>query len=320
MSSREHASVRAALSAWALAEPLELLEVKGGATHRVYRVTGPGGARFLRVYKRPDPALAAREHALIGHVRRRGLPVVLPVEARGGETVVAHDGAVYALYEAAPGVQVAGADISPRRAQAAGELLARLHAVLRALPDVGYVRWQLAWDGPEWIERLNVVERALLARGPENENDLWALRRLRAQRLWLAEAACPQTYEPSWSPQLIHGDYQDANLFFEGEVVSAVIDWDQAAIMPRAYEVARACGFMFRLARAPTRAFIDAYVAVSGMTPAELTDGARAWGCFADHHVWPLEEVYLHGNERARHYIPHVPFRPFLQAWSEIWK
>jgi homoserine kinase type II len=84
--------------------------------------------------------------------------------------------------------------------------------------------------------------------------------------------------------------------------------------------VARACGFMFQLEVGLTRAFIDAYVAVSGMSQPELTDGARAWGCFADHHVWPIEELYLHGNERARHYIPHVPFKPFLRAWSEILK
>lgn len=320
MSSREHTALREALSAWALEGPLELSEAQGGATHRVYRVSGPGGDRFLRVYKRPDPALAAREHALIHQVRRSGLPAVLPLEARHGGTVVVHEGAVYALYEAARGVQVPRASLTLPRARGAGELLARLHAVLRELPDAGYVRWELAWDGPTWVERLNVVERALLARGTQDDTDLWALRRLRAQRLWLAEEACPQTYTPSCPAQLIHGDYQNANLFFEADAVSAVIDWDQAAFMPPAYEVARACGFMFQLEPALTRAFTDAYIAVSGMSEAELTDGAHAWGCFADHHVWPIEEVYLHGNERARHYIPWVPFQPFLRAWSEILK
>jgi homoserine kinase type II len=312
--------LRGALSAWALEEPLEISEAVGGATHRVYRVASPGKDRFLRVYKRPDPALAAREHALIHHVRRSGLPAVLPLQARHGDSVVVHEGIVYALYEAARGVQVSRASLTEPRARAAGELLARLHGVLRELPDEGYVRWQLSWDGPAWVERLNAVERALLARGLRSETDDWALRRLRAQRSWLAEAACPQTYTPACPAQLIHGDYQAANLFFDADAVTAVIDWDQAAFMPPAYEVARACGFMFQLAPGPTRAFIDAYVGVSGMSPAELADGGRAWGCFADHHVWPIEEVYLHGNERARHYIPHVPFEPFLRAWSEILK
>jgi hypothetical protein len=53
---------------------------------------------------------------------------------------------------------------------------------------------------------------------------------------------------------------------------------------------------------------------VSGASAAELEDGALAWGTFSDHHLWPLEEVYLHGNARARRYIR--PFVPFEQAWS----
>ena len=116
----------------------------------------------------------------------------------------------------------------------------------------------------------------------------------------------------------MHGDYHHANLFFEGDEVSAVIDWEQAAFLPRAYEVARACFFMFRMAPDLSRAFIEAYDAHSPMSAEELDDGAATWGCYADHHVWPLEEVYLHGNERARRFIPHVPFVPFAEAWRAV--
>jgi hypothetical protein len=28
--------------------------------------------------------------------------------------------------------------------------------------------------------------------------------------------------------------------------------------------------------------------------------------------------VYLHGNDAARRYIPHAPFRPFLDAWAAL--
>ncbi len=31
-----------------------------------------------------------------------------------------------------------------------------------------------------------------------------------------------------------------------------------------------------------------------------------------------LEEVYLNGNDAARRYIPHAPFRPFRDAWAEL--
>jgi homoserine kinase type II len=108
------------------------------------------------------------------------------------------------------------------------------------------------------------------------------------------------------------------NLFFCEGRVSAVIDWEQAAFMPRGFEVARACSFLFRLEPERTREFLRAYHAANPLDDAELVDGARAWGCFADHHIWPIEEAYLHGNDAARHFIPHAPFRPSREAWGEL--
>jgi homoserine kinase type II len=314
---------RALLASWPLGEVLRLQAVPGGATNRVYRVETATRSAFLRVYKRADRALAEREHALIAQVRAQGLPAVAVIAARSGGTVVEHAGSVAALYEPAAGVQLRGAELSPEQISSAGALLARLHRALAPLHDAGYLHWTLSWDGPAWVERLNVVERVIVARGlagneSANETDRWALERLRAQRQWLASAECVHRYQPRFPAQVVHGDFQDANLFFAGEQVSALIDWEQAAFMPRAYEVARACGFMFRLRPEPTLHFLRAYASANALEPQALEDGARAWGCFADHHVWPLEELYLHGNEAARRYIPHAPFRPFEQAWAEL--
>jgi homoserine kinase type II len=309
---------RTLLEAWPLGEVLHLERVTGGATNRVYRVETATGSAFLRVYKRAERSLVEREHALIAHVRAQGLPAAVPIAACSGSTVVEHAGSVCALYEPAAGLQLRGADLSPGQVSAAGALLARLHRALAPLQDSGYLHWTLSWDGPAWTQRLDVVEQALLARGSAEETDRWALERLRAQRSWLASPECLQHYRPISPAQVVHGDFQDANLFFEGERVSAVIDWEQGAFMPRGYEVARACSFMFRLRPEPTLRFLHAYGAENELSPEALADGARAWGCFADHHIWPLEEVYLHGNDAARRYIPHAPFRPFEQAWAEL--
>jgi homoserine kinase type II len=319
----EAALVRTLLEGWSLGELHGLERVTGGATNRVYRVESARGLAFLRVYKRAERALAEREHALIAHVREQGLPVVGLRVARNGSTVVEQGGNVCALYEPAPGVQRRGADLDGAQATSAGAVLGRIHRALSALPDVGYLRWKLDWDRAAWVERLNVVERALLGRpqpsAPELQaGDRWALERLRAQRAWLAHPDCVHSYRPLAAAQVVHGDYHDANLFFEGDRVSAVIDWEQAAFMPCGYELARAAWFMFRLEPERTQRLFAGYTSERPLDPAALTDGARAWGCFADHHVWPLEEVYLNGNPAARRYIPHAPFRPFQQVWAEL--
>ncbi|HVZ34914.1 MAG TPA: phosphotransferase, partial [Polyangiaceae bacterium] len=216
------------------------------------------------------------------------------------------------------GRQLRGTELGEAEAKAAGLLLGELHRALAPLRDTGYLHWTLSWDGAAWCERLNGVERVLLARAESDETDRWALERLRAQRRWLADARCPHRHVHGAPAQVVHGDYQDANLFFEAGRVSAVIDWDQAAYLPRGYEIARTCSFMFRLDPALSRSFIAAYRGANPIDDGELGDGAAGWGCFSDHHVWPLEEAYLHGNGAARRYIPHTPFRPFREAWASI--
>lgn len=51
----------------------------------------------------------------------------------------------------------------------------------------------------------------------------------------------------SLEQQVIHGDYQEINLFFEDGKVSAVIDWDQSYVAPRASEVVQTLHYVCKL-------------------------------------------------------------------------
>jgi len=85
---------------------------------------------------------------------------------------------------------------------------------------------------------------------------------------------------------------------------------------PRAYKLARACFFACEMQPELMAALVAGYRSVTPIEAAELADGAAAWGVFADHHVWPLEETYLHANPAAACFIWRRPFRPFLQEWQ----
>ena len=100
--------------------------------------------------------------------------------------------------------------------------------------------------------------------------------------------------------------------------VSGIIDWDQIAYMPRVYELVRACSFMFQMQVDLSQTFISAYRESNPIALDELNDGAKAWGCFSDHHVWPLEEVYLNNNPTAKKFTPLKPFKPFLLQWQSV--
>jgi homoserine kinase type II len=87
-------------------------------------------------------------------------------------------------------------------------------------------------------------------------------------------------------------------------------------VATRRFEVVRACAFMFHLETERTTSFLRGYRAVASLTDGELNDGARALGCFSDHHVWPMEERYRNGNRAAERFIPHRPFQPFQRIWA----
>lgn len=289
-----------------------------GAVNRVHRVETVDGRFFLRVYKSSDAAVLAREHALIQHVRENQIPAARPLPTITGATYICKRGKWAALYTEAQGAQLTQEDLGLVQAAAAGQMLARIHRATQNFPNQGYRVYNLRWDKIAWVEKLNHIEKLISERTQKTESDEWALTRLRGQREWLLNPACSHFYVPQSPSQVLHGDYHNGNLFFGATEVQGVIDWDQSTYMPRAFEVVRAASYMFGLEKERTVAFINAYRELFPLSSAELEDGAQGWGRRADHYVWAVEEVYIHGNDRARVFIPHREFRPFQEMWAEI--
>lgn len=291
--------------------------VTGGATNRIFEVRAAGRTTFLRRYRRLGLDAVRREHTLIRHVNAHGLSAPEALGVNGDTALAGSDGAVWAMFRAATGVQLGLDEITPEIARSAGATLAVLH-LATASADTALRRVTLSWDGPSWVQRLQRVRDEIRRRDRQSEVDRWALRRVEAQASWLAESRARHQYVPRHPGQIVHGDYQHANLFFADGHVADVIDWDTAVIAPRAYELARTAFFMCRMDAPSTIALLQGYRSINPLDDDELADGALAWGTFADHHVWPVEEVYLNDNRTAERFIWRRPFRPFADEWADI--
>lgn len=289
-----------------------------GSVNRVLRVQVGQQTLYLRLYRSSDVAVLEREAGIMQAARLGGVPVPTALPTRSGAGWLNLDGQLCALFTAATGVQVARTDLTAREATAAGEALARLHRALEPLPDLGWRRYHVAYESGAWLARLDALRRAMEGLSDPDLTDAWALERLRAQRAWLADPACPHTADLSGPRQTIHGDYHDGNLFFADYRVSGVIDWEQAAWMPRAFEAVRSAHYMFGHVPTLAAAFLKASLSELNMNRPELQAAVLAYGVQADHNVWVLEEIYLHGNARACLFIPHAPFRPFASLWLDI--
>jgi homoserine kinase type II len=217
-------------------------------------------------------------HQLINWLVEHNFPTPAIVSARDGSTLVGLDGRYYEIQ-----VYIAGSDHDPSRLQqllSIGGTLARYHSIVRdftprpALVEPRYCA----------ITILRLIER-LLERDPLgelSESLAWYDRRAATLRRKL-----PGQLLDSLPHLVIHGDIHSDNLLFNGDDVSALLDYDQVSWNPRLDDLADALVSFATASSVPgwtpwgvfqgpldeERALrlISGYAAVAPLTPLELT-------------------------------------------------
>ena len=239
------AQARRALRHWSLPAAVDRIE-PGSGTANASVLVDAGGHSF--VLKRRNPRYAvedwlAFDHALMAHLRGRGIPVPLPLVARDGRTWLGMAGAIFELTAFLPGEEHRWGDAGQVRA--AGEMLGRFHLAGADFHPPAEKRWEryhspasiardlqvvLSESGPVSAARQEVMERAgslareLLARLPDE-----------------AYHALPHA--------IVHGDWHPANLKFRGTEVVGVFDLDWCTSQPRMVDLAD--GLLFFCGRRP---------------------------------------------------------------------
>ena len=118
--------------------------------------------------------------------------------------------------------------------------------------------------------------------------------------------------------QVIHGDYQETNLFFEKDVVSAVIDWDQAYPAARAWEVVRTLHYVFQFEPSQCHLFLEAYRRELPLSSQALDVAAHVYSWIRTHDLWIYEEYYMRGNQRVQPFFSGKDFTPLIERWNTL--
>ena len=176
-----------------------------------------GAGLVLRRYGpfRSDAAIDY-EHAIVGQLRERGWPVAVPIASDAGRTVVVDDGRRYSLFPRLAGRR--GIPERPRQPRELGRLLARLHCDLAAIsvagpPDTFPRILEMPAD-PAW-QHLDALDDPVLT---------GLIRRKLAEVHPAARSAA--SGRPGM--QLVHGDWHDGNILYQGGTVSGILDFDFA--------------------------------------------------------------------------------------------
>jgi homoserine kinase type II len=310
----------ALLAAWDIGSLCACAVPESGTLNDTLLVTAERGKFVLRGYRRHgDRAAVAREHAAIAHARARGVPAVAPLPLPNGGAILERDGRRYALFPFAPGCQVRRAELGPAEAAAMGACLARLHQALRDFPHTGLERQTITANRDQTLAGIEQLLAIIARRPTQDATDLAARDRLVSRRDWLrSQPATSQRDLTALDPQVIHGDYHDANLFFADGQVCAVIDWERVRVAPRAMEAVRTMDLAFGLVPALCRAFVTAYRVTAPLPLAELAAAADAYGLMRAYDLWVFTEVYLEGNDRVRQFIRPGHYQPFAARWAAL--
>lgn len=310
---------RAAVAAWHVGAVLAASVPNSGTVNTTVLLETRDGRYALRAYRHTERGPVAREHAIIAHVRAHGLPAVAPLPLPDGATILERDGRFFALFPCAPGRQVARAELGVGEAAAMGRFLARLHGALNSLPAELATQRPIAIDRARTLARMEHLEAVIRARTDADPVHAAGLARLAAQREWVRQLLPSAAVDfGALEQQVVHGDYQETNLFFAASEVCAVIDWDQTHVRPRAWEVLRTLHYAFAFAPALCRPLLAAYRGVLPLPLEDLDCAAAAYDIKARHDLWLYETFYLERNPRVRPFLLLPAVAPVADQWATL--
>lgn len=307
------------LAAWRLGPVTAVERAASGTMNETFLVTAGTRRVVLRRHRRTDRSLIEREHAVIRHAISRGVPTPAVLPTAAGELIVSRQGVFYSLFAYARGSQIDRGRLSAPQAGAMGRTLARLHLALADCPAPPPPAQPAPADRSRTEGRLLELLNLIMARLDRSETDEWAEQHLRTKLDWLAGHADPVRHKvPAGSLQWVHGDYQESNLFFAGDEVSDVIDWDKVETRWPPDEIIRTLDLSCALRPDLSAALLAGYRSVRDVRQPDLDLAAANYSHDQLHGHWIFDEIYRRGNDRARAFLEPGPFVPFSARWAEL--
>jgi Ser/Thr protein kinase RdoA (MazF antagonist) len=290
--------------------------------NETFIVTTDAEPVVLRRHRQRDRPTILREHEIIAHAAAGGVPTPPAIRTPDGRAVVESDGRCYSLFAHADGAQVDRGRLRAKHARAMGVTLGQLHDILADYPP-GRCPKPIP-PRPAAVEATVSALRDLLEiveSWPDpGEQEEWAAGRLRSRIDWI-DAHHDQLDRPAEPPsvQATHGDYQEANLFFDGDsAVTAVIDWDKAEPADPARELIRAMALAFGLDPTLCVEFLAGYRSRRALPLAALDAAAETYGHDRIHDTWLYDAIYRRRDDRPRAFLRPGDFHPFSERWLAV--
>lgn len=224
-----------------------------------YRACCPGREVFVKCYP-PDADLRAEQEAiaLSELAGRHGVPVAALVPTTTGKPISARGPLAISVWEWVAGRTLTD-PLTTAQQQLAGAALGRIHTAFAPLPaSSGPAPQVSAWRNVDLAARRATIERLLAlitdrkARHQTDEFDLIAEQTLAQRATMLRRIPSLLAELPELTAQVLHGDYSPVNILFEGDELTAVIDFRPPDPFLIAYDLGRMAFYPTTVAREQT--------------------------------------------------------------------
>ncbi|MGE3075794.1 MAG: phosphotransferase enzyme family protein [Dehalococcoidia bacterium] len=278
--------------------------VAGGSLNFNFHTYSDGGEHFLRRYR--DNLELPRimgEHALVKWVAERGIPAPVPESVPEKGTVAVMGGGHWALYPWVEGVVRERGSLTAEQAHLLGSVHGAIQAILAGYPSDPNERPQLTWDKAQSLELLQRLRIVAAERNAEH----WMQEHLAAQAAHLESLeVLPPSAFASLPRQVLHGDFHDHQVMWDGDQIVAVVDWEIWRTDSRIWEVIRSLSFSQMLESPRMEDYLAGYRKFVQLGEDEIRLGFKLWWQSRVVGMWAWAENFLAGNERVAKFLPEI--------------
>ncbi len=308
------------LSAWSVDSVIDISLDPIGTINQTWIVTADSGRYAVRLRRGRDGDRLKRECGLIAYAVSKGIAALEPISTVSGECFEGNDSGLWTLTSFAPGFQNDRESMSSAQDRGMGRCLARLLRGLSDCPRRLAKPQSFAVDVSRTLLEFNRCEDLIRAQDNQTRDETYALDRLNGRRRWIETHPEETTSGLTDLPQqVIHGDYQEKNVFFDdnGDVV-ALIDWEKACLAPSEWEIIRTLDLVMQFDVERGKTFVEGYQEEAPLDLDTLDRAAWAYGVMRTHDLWLFREIYERGHDRVRRFLSPGPFRPIYDRWAPL--
>ena len=234
-------------SAYGISNVDALVQIDNGDWNTIYRIRSDQDWILRLSHKRKTPAQLDFELSVVSNLSSRldYIPRIKPV--RDGALFANHRGKYCSVFEFMPGAEITE---TADAVAAAARTLARLHTELTELSLTYQFVGDLSLIDFDWLSNYFYSADVLDAKWldisvcDKDARSLCEIRKnlpfLRESRTELATWLEGQQNDGILTECIVHGDYYQRNILWNGRSVTAVLDWDETSTSLLEYEVANA--------------------------------------------------------------------------------